>query len=191
MAPGKTTALSIQTFVSKVMSLPVNMLSRFAIAFLPRSKHLLISCLQSSSAVILERSLKIKSVTVSIFLHIYLPWSVGTSCHDLSFLNVEFQASFFTVLLHLHQFALWFLFTFCHQGVCVCVCVSDFPLYIIIRYWIWFPVLYNKSLWLRILSVNLAIVIVHFTSGGKFLEMSSHINSLFSSHSCFNPLVLV
>ena len=49
---GKTTALTIQTFVSKVTSLPFNMLSRFVIAFLPRSKHLLISWLQSPSAQI-------------------------------------------------------------------------------------------------------------------------------------------
>ena len=59
------TALSRQTFVGKVMSLLCNMLSRFVIDFLPRSKHLLISWLQSPSAVILE-SKKIKSVTVSI-----------------------------------------------------------------------------------------------------------------------------
>ena len=51
---GKTIALTRWTFVSKVMSLPFNMLSRFVIAFLPRSKHLLISWLQSPSAVILE-----------------------------------------------------------------------------------------------------------------------------------------
>ena len=61
----KTIALNIQTSVSKVMSLLFNMLSRLVIAFLPRSKHLLISWLQSPSAVILE-SKKIKSVTVSI-----------------------------------------------------------------------------------------------------------------------------
>ena len=53
------------TFVGKVMSLLFNMLSRFVIALLPRSKLLLISCLQSPSAVILEPK-KIKSVTVSI-----------------------------------------------------------------------------------------------------------------------------
>ena len=53
------------TFVSKVMSLLLNMLSRLVIAFLPRSKHLLISWLESPSAVILEPK-KIKSVTVSI-----------------------------------------------------------------------------------------------------------------------------
>ena len=64
MITGKTTALTIKTFVSKVMFLLFNRLSRFLIAFLPRSKHLLISWLQSSSTVILELK-KIKSVTFS------------------------------------------------------------------------------------------------------------------------------
>ena len=58
-------ALTRQTFVGKVMSLLFNMPSRFVIAFLPRRKHLLISRLQSPSAVILEPK-KIKSLTVSI-----------------------------------------------------------------------------------------------------------------------------
>ena len=62
---GKTIALTIQTFVSKVMSLLFNMLSRFVIAFHLRSKRLLISWLQSQFTVILEPK-KIKSVTVSI-----------------------------------------------------------------------------------------------------------------------------
>ena len=62
---GKTIALTRQTFVGKVKSLLFNMLSRFVIAFLSRSKHLLISWLQSQSAVILEPK-KRKSVTVSI-----------------------------------------------------------------------------------------------------------------------------
>ena len=65
MAPGKTTALTRWTFVGKVMSLLFNMLSRLVTAFLPRSKCLLISWLQSPSAVILEPK-KIKSLTVSI-----------------------------------------------------------------------------------------------------------------------------
>ena len=65
MTAGKTIALTRQTFASKVMSLLFNMLSRSVTAFLPRSKHLLISWLQSPSAVILEPK-KIKSVTVSI-----------------------------------------------------------------------------------------------------------------------------
>ena len=65
MSIGKTTALTRQTFVGKVMSLLFNMLPRLVITVLPRSKRLLISWLQSSSAVILEPP-KIKSVTVSI-----------------------------------------------------------------------------------------------------------------------------
>ena len=64
MTTGKTIALTRWTFVGKVMSLLFNMLSRLVIAFLPRSRHLLISCLQSPSAVILEPK-KIKFDTVS------------------------------------------------------------------------------------------------------------------------------
>ena len=64
MTTGKTVASTSQTFVGKVMSLLLNMLSRLVITFLPRSKHLLISWLQSPSAVILEPQ-KIKSATVS------------------------------------------------------------------------------------------------------------------------------
>ena len=82
MTTGKTIALTRRTFVGKVMSLLFNMLSKLVITFLPRSKHLLISWLQSPFAVILEPP-KIKSV-------IYLPWSDGAGCHDLHFLNVEF-----------------------------------------------------------------------------------------------------
>ena len=65
MTTRKTIALTVQTFVSKVVFMFFNMLSRLVIAFLPRSKHVLISWLQSPSAVILEPK-KIKSVTVSI-----------------------------------------------------------------------------------------------------------------------------
>ena len=65
MTPGKTITLTRQTFVGKVTSLLFNMLSRLVIAFLPRSNHLLISWLQSASAMILEPK-KMKSVTVSI-----------------------------------------------------------------------------------------------------------------------------
>ena len=74
MTTGKTIALTRQTFVGKAMSLLFNMLSRLVIIFLPRSKHLLISWLQSPSAVILEPP-KIKSVTVSI-----VPPSI---CHEV------------------------------------------------------------------------------------------------------------
>ena len=88
MTTGKTIALTIQTFICKVMSLLYNTLSRFVIAFLPRSKRLLILWLQSPATVILEPK-KIKSHCFHCF-PIYLPWSVGTRCHDLSFLNVQF-----------------------------------------------------------------------------------------------------
>ena len=81
---GKTIALTILTFVSKVLSLLFNMLSRLVIAFLPSSKHLLISWLQSLSAVILEPK-KIKSVTVSI---------VSPSvCHEVKGPELSFQGA--------------------------------------------------------------------------------------------------
>ena len=88
MATGKTIALTRQTFVGKIMSLIFSMLSRLVIAFLPRSKHLLISWLQSLSAVILE-PLKIKSVTVSIVSPSICHEVMGPGCHDICFLNVE------------------------------------------------------------------------------------------------------
>ena len=64
MTTGKTIALTRWTFVGKIMSLLFNMMSRLVVPFLPRSKHLLVSYLQSPSAVILELR-KIKSATVS------------------------------------------------------------------------------------------------------------------------------
>ena len=80
MTTGKTIALTRRTFVGKVTSLLLNMLSRLVITFLPRNKCLLISWLQSPSAVILEPP-KIKSDTVS---------TVSPSIsHELRFLNVE------------------------------------------------------------------------------------------------------
>ena len=74
MTTGKTIALTRWTYFGKIMFLLFNMLSRLVIGFLPRSKHLLISCLQSPSAVILEPK-KIKSVTISI-----VPLSI---CHEV------------------------------------------------------------------------------------------------------------
>ena len=86
--PKNTIALTIQTFVGKVMSLLFSILSSFVIVFLSRSKHLLISWVQSPSAVILEP----KKIVCHCFhrFPICLPWSDGTRCHDLTFLNVEF-----------------------------------------------------------------------------------------------------
>ena len=70
MTTGKTITLTRQIFVGKVMSLLFNMLSRLVIAFLPRSKHLLISWLQSPSAVIMEPK---KSLSLSpLFLHLFV-----------------------------------------------------------------------------------------------------------------------
>ena len=88
LTTGKTIALTRGTFVDKVMSLLFNMLSRLVITFLARSKHLLISWLQSPSAVIFGAPQNKVSHCFHCF-PIYLPWSDGTRCHDLSFLNVE------------------------------------------------------------------------------------------------------
>ena len=84
MTTGKTIALTRWIFVGKVMSLFFNMLSRLVIAFLPRSKYILILWLQSLSTVILDPK-KIKSVTVSTFS--------PSICHEIEndhFLNIEF-----------------------------------------------------------------------------------------------------
>ena len=89
MTPGKTIALTIRTFVGKVTSLLFNMLSRWVITFLPRIKRLLISWLQSPSAVILEPHPQNKVCHSFHCFSIHLPGSDGTGCHDLSFLNVE------------------------------------------------------------------------------------------------------
>ena len=117
MTTGETIAFTRQTFVGKVMSLFSNMLSRLVIAFLPRSKYLLISWLQPPSSVILEPK-NIKSVTVSIvspsicheamesdnfvirsvITKICDLWSDLWS--DLSFVNAEFYASFFSLPLY-------------------------------------------------------------------------------------------
>ena len=85
-----------------MMSLLFNMLSRLVIAFLPRSMCLLISWLQSPSAVILEPK-KIKSAAVSTFPPTVCPEVMGSDTMILVFLKVEFQASFFTLFFHLHQ----------------------------------------------------------------------------------------
>ena len=89
MTIGKTVALTRQIFFLKGMSSLFNMLSRFVVAFLPKSKCLLISWLQLPSAVIFGAQEKKICHCVHLF-PIYLPWSDGIGCHDLSFLNVEF-----------------------------------------------------------------------------------------------------
>ena len=89
MTPGKTIALTRQTFAGKVTSLLFNMLSRLVITFLPRGKRRLISWLQSPSAVILEDE-ENNAHHCFHYFPIYLLWSDETRCHDLSFLNLEF-----------------------------------------------------------------------------------------------------
>ena len=88
----KTIALARWTFVGKVISLRFNMLSRLVITFLPRSKRLLISQLQSPSAVILELQ-KIVSHCFHCF-PIYLPWSDGAGCMIFVFWMSSFKPTF-------------------------------------------------------------------------------------------------
>ena len=102
---GKTVTLTVWTF-GKVMFLLFNMLFRFGIAFLLRSKHLLISWLQSPSAVILE-SRKIKSVTVSTFL--------PSVCHEILGLDAMIHQEYYFSL------PLFFLTKKCHPYVILCV----------------------------------------------------------------------
>ena len=78
-------ALTIQSFVVKVMSLLFNTLSRFVIAFLPRSK-----CLNFMTAGTVQSDCGAQENKICHYFHIYLPQSDGPGRHDLSFLNVEF-----------------------------------------------------------------------------------------------------
>ena len=96
----KDHSLDYMEFCLKVMSLLVNKLSRFVIAFLPRNNHLLISWLQSSSAVILDPKKK-KSVTPSTFSPSICHEVTGPNAMNLVF--VIFLSGFFTFLLHPHQ----------------------------------------------------------------------------------------
>ena len=105
MATGKTIALTRQTFVGKVMSLLFNRLSRLVTAFLPRSKHLLISWLQSPSAVILEPKKNKVSHYFCCFL-IYLHEVMGLDTIILVFWMLSFKPTFSTLLFHFHQEAL-------------------------------------------------------------------------------------
>ena len=97
MTTGKTIALTRWTFVDKVMSLLFNMLSRLVIAFLLRRKHLLISWLQSPSAVILEPK-KIESVTVSIVSPFI--------CHEV--MRTDAIILVFWGWCHLHIWGYWY-----------------------------------------------------------------------------------
>ena len=93
MTTGKTILLTRQTFAGKVMSLPFNMLSRLVIAFLPRSKPILISWLQSPSAVIFEPP-KIKSATVSHVSPFICHEAMGPDAMILVFWMLSFKPTF-------------------------------------------------------------------------------------------------
>ena len=118
MTTGKTISLTRWTFVDKIMSLLFNMLSRLVITFLPRNKCLLISWLQSPSAVILEPK-QVKSVTVS---------TVSPSiCHEVmgpgTMICFKPTFSLSSLLFHFHQEALLLFFAFCHK--CDVICMSE------------------------------------------------------------------
>ena len=113
MTTGKTIALTRRTFVGKVIPLVFNMLSRLVIAFLPRSKGLLIS----PSAVILE-SKKIKSVTASTFPPSICHEVLGPDAMSLVFLILSSKPAF--SLSHPYQEALQFFYTLCHWSGIIC-----------------------------------------------------------------------
>ena len=124
MTTGKTVALTRWIFAGKIMSVFFNMLSRLVIAFLPRSKCLLISWLQSPLAVI--RGPKINSVTVYIVSLSICHEVMGSDAMIFVFLKLSFKPAFFTLLFHFHQDALQSLFASCHQaetqkpgGICI------------------------------------------------------------------------
>ena len=114
---GKTIALTRWTFVGKVMSLLFNMLSRLVIAFLPRSKCLLISWLQSPFEVILEPH-QVKSVTVSIVSPPICHEVTGPDAIILVFWMLSFKPDF---LLSSFTFIKRLFFAFCHKGGFICL----------------------------------------------------------------------
>ena len=113
----KTVALNIQTIVGKVLSLLFNMLSSFVIALLPRSKHLLISWLQSTSTVILQPK-KIKSVTVSPPISHEV---LGLDVMILVFLMLSFKPGFSLFSCTFIKRLFRKLFAFCHKGGVICI----------------------------------------------------------------------
>ena len=122
MTTGKTIALTRQSFVGKVMSLFFNMLSRLVITFLPRSKCLLISWLQSPSAVILEPR-KIKSVSVSIFSPSICHEVMGPDAMILVFWMLGFKTTFsLSSLIFIKRFICSSLLSARKGGV---ICISE------------------------------------------------------------------
>ena len=164
---GKTIALTRWIFVGKVMSLFFNMLSRLVITFLPRSKHLLISWLQSPSAVILEPR-KIKSITV---LLVWKVWKGKKDMCGIQTLLVIYKPYWLTSFTHLNHFhpscciyqqlfllflsdfhfmdVLWFVYSFTHWGTLGLFLVFDDCKYCCLyhsftRFWASFKFLLGK-----------------------------------------------
>ena len=121
MTTGKIIALTIWTFVGKMMYLLFNMLSRWVIGFLPRNKCHLISWLQSPSAVIFGAQAN-KVCHCFHFLHIYLARSDETKCHDLSFLMLRFKLVFFFFPLSSFTFIKKF---FSSSLLSAIICISE------------------------------------------------------------------
>ena len=123
MTTGKTIALAIRTFVGKVISLLFNTLSRFVIAFLLRSKRLLIPWLQSPSAVIWEPK-KIKSVTVSIVSPSICHEVIGPNAMIFVFWMLSFKPAFslssFTWVKRLFSSSLLSVIKWCHVHIWGC-----------------------------------------------------------------------
>ena len=137
MNTGNTIALTIWTFVGKVMSLLFNTLSRFVIAFPPGSKHLLISWLQSPSTMILEPK-KRKSVTASTFSPSICHEVLGPDAMILVFLIFSFKLAFplysFT-LIKKFLVPLYFLPSECHHlHIWGCWCFSQQSLFQLVTY---------------------------------------------------------
>ena len=118
MTTGKTIALTIWTFVSKVMPLLFNMSPRFVIAFLQRSKYLLISWLQSPFTLVILEPPKIRSVTASTFPPSICHGVLGPDAVSLIFLILSFKPAL--SLSHPYQEALQFLCTLCHWSGTIC-----------------------------------------------------------------------
>ena len=120
MITGKTIALTRWSFVGKVMSLLFIMLSRFAIAFLPRSKRLL----NFMAAVTICSDFGAQENKVCHCFHcfpIYLPWTDGTRCYDLCFWMLNFKPAFslssFTFIKRLFSSSLLFAIGWCHVHI--------------------------------------------------------------------------
>ena len=141
MTTGKSIAFTIQTFVSKMTSLLFNMLSRFVIAFLPKSKCLLILWLQSLFAVILE-SKKLKTVTIfPLFLLLlamkwkdWIPWSLFFECWNF---KPAFSLSSFTLIKRIFSSS---LYKHSHS------LLDILPTEVTTEHWVEFPVLHSRFL---------------------------------------------